>query len=154
LVALLVSLTIEPVNLLLWVVCEACVVEELLSGVVTFLFTDVEGSTGLWERDEVGMDLVLARRDSIMRAEIAACAGRVFSTAGDSFAAAFAIPQDAVAAAVGAQEALAAVGLPFELMRLLGSRRSRDQILAEPWEGEPLVSALNHMPLPERDIVE
>jgi hypothetical protein len=45
---------------------------------------------------------------------------------------------------------------PFELMRLLGSRRSRRQILAAPWDGdvEPFVSALTHMPLPERDIVE
>ena len=45
---------------------------------------------------------------------------------------------------------------PFELMRLLGSRRSHDQILAAPWDGdvEPFVSALAHMPLPDRDIVE
>jgi len=45
---------------------------------------------------------------------------------------------------------------PFELMRLLGSRRSRDQILAAPWHGdvEPFLPALAHMPLPERDIVE
>jgi uncharacterized protein (TIGR03083 family) len=45
---------------------------------------------------------------------------------------------------------------PFELMRLLGSRRSRAQLLAAPWDGdvEPFVSALAHMPLPERDIVE
>lgn len=45
---------------------------------------------------------------------------------------------------------------PFELMRVLGSRRSRDQILAAPWDGdvEPFVSALAHMPLPARDIDE
>ena len=45
---------------------------------------------------------------------------------------------------------------PFELMRLLGSRRSRDQILAAPWDGnvEPFVPALAHMPLPGRDIIE
>jgi hypothetical protein len=45
---------------------------------------------------------------------------------------------------------------PFELMRLLGSRRSRRQILAAPWEGdvEPFLPGLTHMPLPERDIVE
>jgi hypothetical protein len=41
-------------------------------------------------------------------------------------------------------------------MRLLGSRRSRGQILAAPWEGDvgPFLPALTHMPLPERDIVE
>jgi uncharacterized protein (TIGR03083 family) len=45
---------------------------------------------------------------------------------------------------------------PFELMRLLGSRRSRQQMLAAPWDGdvEPFLSALAHMPLPARDIVE
>jgi uncharacterized protein (TIGR03083 family) len=45
---------------------------------------------------------------------------------------------------------------PFELMRLLGSRRSRGQILAAPWDGdvEQFLPALTHMPLPERDIVE
>lgn len=45
---------------------------------------------------------------------------------------------------------------PFELMRLLGSRRSRDQIIAAPWDGDvgPFLPALAHMPLPVRDIVE
>lgn len=45
---------------------------------------------------------------------------------------------------------------PFELMRLLGSRRSRDQIVAAPWDGEvePFLGALAHMPLPVQDIVE
>jgi len=45
---------------------------------------------------------------------------------------------------------------PFELMRLLGSRRSRAQILAAPWHGdvEPFLPALAHMPLPDRDVIE
>jgi uncharacterized protein (TIGR03083 family) len=45
---------------------------------------------------------------------------------------------------------------PFELMRLLGSRRSRAQIVAAPWVGdiEPFLPALAHMPLPEREIFE
>jgi len=45
---------------------------------------------------------------------------------------------------------------PFELMRVLGSRRSRAQLLAAPWDGdvEPFVAALAHMPLPDQDIVE
>jgi len=45
---------------------------------------------------------------------------------------------------------------PFELMRLLGSRRSRAQLLAAPWQGDvtPFIEALVHMPLPEADIVE
>jgi uncharacterized protein (TIGR03083 family) len=45
---------------------------------------------------------------------------------------------------------------PFELMRLLGSRRSHAQMLAAGWDGDvtPFVPALAHMPLPETDIVE
>ncbi len=45
---------------------------------------------------------------------------------------------------------------PFELMRLLGSRRSRGQMVAAAWDGdvEPFLPALAHMPLPDRDIVE
>jgi class 3 adenylate cyclase len=73
---------------------------------VTFLLTDVEGSTGLWEHDEAGMDDALARHDDVMRSAIAAHGGHVFSTAGDSFAVVFATPMDAVDAAVDAQRAL------------------------------------------------
>lgn len=45
---------------------------------------------------------------------------------------------------------------PWELMRLLGSRRSRAQLLAAPWEGDvtPFVDALVHMPLPDHDVIE
>src|SRR3954454_20662243 len=75
-------------------------VEASPSGLVTFLLTDVEGSTGLWERDEPGMDDALARDDNVMRGVIAAHGGHVFSTAGDSFAVAFATPMAAVNAAV------------------------------------------------------
>jgi class 3 adenylate cyclase len=64
-------------------------VEPPPSGVVTFLFTDIEGSTGLWERDEPGMERALSRHDAVVRAAIEDHGGYVFSTAGDSFAAAF-----------------------------------------------------------------
>lgn len=45
---------------------------------------------------------------------------------------------------------------PWELMRLLGSRRSRYQLLAAGWDGEvePFLGALAHTPLPERDVIE
>src|SRR5215211_9417040 len=81
------------------------------SGVVTFLFTDVEGSTELWERDESAMDDALARHDLVMRRVITEHGGHVFATAGDSFAAAFAAPVEAAIAAVEAQRALVEVGL-------------------------------------------
>lgn len=73
------------------------------TGLVTFLFTDVEGSTRLWEEDAVAMAASLAHHDRIMQASIAAHNGYIFSTAGDAFAAAFAAPADALGAAVAIQ---------------------------------------------------
>jgi predicted ATPase len=77
------------------------------SGTVTFLFTDIEGSTRLWEDVPTEMRTALARHDVILRSVIEARGGYVFSTAGDGLAAAFARVGDAVAAALEAQAALA-----------------------------------------------
>src|SRR5437773_6529668 len=82
---------------------------DLPSGTITFLFTDIEGSTRLWEEDPEGMRLALARHDALLRAAIEANGGHVFKTIGDAFCAAFATPSDALAAAVAAQMALRAV---------------------------------------------
>ena len=101
-------------------------VQESPSGVVTFLFTDVEGSAGLWERDEPGMDVALARHDRVVRAAMDAHGGRVFSTAGDSFAAAFASPVEALSAAVEAQRGLAEVGLRVRMAVHIGDANERD----------------------------
>ena len=54
-------------------------------GTVTFLFTDIEGSTRLWEETPDGMKLALARHDSLLRAAIETNGGHVFKTAGDAF---------------------------------------------------------------------
>jgi class 3 adenylate cyclase len=94
--------------------------------VVSFLLTDVEGSTSLWEGDESAMDEALARHDSVMRAAIAANGGYVFSTAGDSFAAAFTSPIGAVGAAIEAQRGLVAVGLRARMAVHVGEARERD----------------------------
>ncbi len=80
---------------------------EAPSGTVTFLFTDVEGSTRLWEAVPEAMRLALARHDELLRAAIEAHGGRVFSTGGDGFAVAFQRAGDASRAAVDAQAALA-----------------------------------------------
>ena len=77
-------------------------------GVLTFLFTDLEGSTAAWERDARAMDTALRRHDRVVSTAIAQGGGYVFSRAGDSFAAAFASPSDAVRAAVQAQRELKA----------------------------------------------
>lgn len=72
-----------------------------------FLFTDLEGSTRLWQDHPDAMGAALARHDEVLHRAIRAHGGAAFSLAGDSFAAAFDAPTDAVAAAVEAQRALA-----------------------------------------------
>ena len=86
------------------------------SGTVTFLFTDIEGSTRLWREYPAAMTAALARHDQMVRAAIVASRGVVFSTAGDAFAAAFWTPDEAVAAAMGAQASLAAEPWPGEVL--------------------------------------
>jgi predicted ATPase/class 3 adenylate cyclase len=76
------------------------------SGTVTFLFTDIEGSTSMWESAPDAMRTALARHDEIVRAAIEAHGGHVFATGGDGFSAAFARPGDAAAAATDAQVTL------------------------------------------------
>ncbi len=82
------------------------------TGTVTFLFTDVEGSTRLWERHTAAMEDALARHDEILRDTIVEHGGYVFSMAGDAYSAAFSRARDAVAAARLAQERLGAAEWP------------------------------------------
>ena len=63
---------------------------ELPTGTVTFLFTDLEGSTRLWEEHPEAMESALARHDSILQESVEAHSGVVFSRMGDGLAAAFA----------------------------------------------------------------
>lgn len=79
---------------------------EAPSRAVTFLFTDVEGSTRLWQQAPDEMAEALARHDDLLRQAIRDGDGQVFSTAGDAFAAAFPTAPLAVDAAVAAQRAL------------------------------------------------
>ena len=81
---------------------------ELPSGTVTFLFTDIEGSTARWEGAPEAMRVALARHDALVRAAIVEHHGHVVKTMGDAFHAAFARAHDALAAALDAQRRLAA----------------------------------------------
>ena len=76
------------------------------SGVVTFLFTDIEGSTRRWEADADEMRAALAAHDQVLRGVIEAHGGWLFKHTGDGVCAAFASPRSAVDAAVAAQRAL------------------------------------------------
>ncbi|TMG81335.1 MAG: adenylate/guanylate cyclase domain-containing protein, partial [Betaproteobacteria bacterium] len=76
-------------------------------GVVTFLFTDIEGSTRLWEQEPERMRPALARHDAIARAAVEGHRGIVVKTAGDGVHATFDDPLDAIGATLQLQQALA-----------------------------------------------
>ena len=84
----------------------------LPSGTVTLLFTDIERSTQLWEKNPDDMGGVLARHDEIVRSAVADAGGYVFKTVGDGTCAAFVTPHQALAAAVAIQRALRAEPWP------------------------------------------
>jgi predicted ATPase/class 3 adenylate cyclase len=79
---------------------------DLPSGTVTFLFTDIEGSTRLWERDPAAMRTTAARHDAMLSEAVSVRGGVLFKHVGDAIQAAFADPIAAVAAVVDAQRML------------------------------------------------
>jgi predicted ATPase/class 3 adenylate cyclase len=76
------------------------------TGTVTFLFTDIEGSTRMWERHPEAMQSALSRHDEILRGAIEERGGYVFKTVGDAFCAAFPTAPEATEAALEAQRTL------------------------------------------------
>ena len=84
------------------------------AGTVTFLFTDIEGSTALWDRSRQAMTEALALHDRLVIGAIEQRGGYVFASGGDGFAAAFGSASDAAAAAVDAQRALIAQPWPAD----------------------------------------
>jgi predicted ATPase/class 3 adenylate cyclase len=81
---------------------------ELPSGTVTFLFTDIAGSTALWERDRAAMREAVDRQLAILQSLIAAHQGVLYKIIGDGTQAAFASAEAALRAAVASQRALLA----------------------------------------------
>lgn len=79
---------------------------KLPTGTITFLFTDIEGSTVRWERHPEAMRRALARHDELLRESVQSRGGVVFKTVGDAFYVAFATAGAAIPAAVAAQQAL------------------------------------------------
>ncbi len=75
----------------------------LADGNVTFLFTDIEGSTNLWEKHPDAMRVALARHDALLRQAIESNSGVVFKTLGDAFCAVFATASNSVSAALALQ---------------------------------------------------
>jgi predicted ATPase/class 3 adenylate cyclase len=80
--------------------------QSLPAGTVTFLFTDIEGSTQLWDQHPEAMKAALARHDSILKTAVASNHGQVLQMAGDGLHAVFETPAQGVAAMLAAQRAL------------------------------------------------
>ena len=107
---------------------------------VTFLFTDIQGSTELWERHPARMPAALARHDAIVRAGIERHGGQVFKALGDAFCAVFFSAPDAVAAAVDAQRGLLAesweIDAPIKVRMAIHSGTAERR--GDDWFGPPL----------------
>jgi len=93
------------------------------TGTLTFLFTDIEGSTARWETQREAMADALVRHDVLLREAIEGRGGKVFKTIGDAFCAVFTDAEAALGAAIGAQRALAgeawsAFGADFAELRV------------------------------------
>ncbi len=118
---------------------------DLPSGTVTFLFTDIEGSTALWERDQVAMAAAVDRGTSqLLRAAIEAHGGVLFKTVGDAVQAAFPTAPAAVAAALDAQRALVTATWS-EIDHPLLVRMALHTADAAPRDGDYLTPGLNRL---------
>ncbi|MEO5953439.1 MAG: adenylate/guanylate cyclase domain-containing protein, partial [Chloroflexia bacterium] len=80
--------------------------DKLPSGTITFLFTDIEGSTKRWEEQPAAMGIALAKHDILLRGIFEGCGGYVFKTIGDAFCVAFARATEAITASMESQRAL------------------------------------------------
>ena len=105
---------------------------------MTFLFTDIEGSTRLWESDADSMRRALVAHDEVMRDTVAAHNGWLFKHTGDGVCAAFGSPRSAVDAAVAAQRAL-------ELPVRMGAATGEAELRGEDYFGTVLNRAARLM---------
>jgi predicted ATPase/class 3 adenylate cyclase len=102
------------------------------SASITLLFTDIEGSTRLWEQEPQRMPAALARHDALARAAVEDHRGTVFKMVGDGLQAAFADPLDAVRATLQLQRAIVdpaatnGIALPVRCGMHLGMAERRD----------------------------
>jgi predicted ATPase/class 3 adenylate cyclase len=113
------------------------------SSTVTFLFTDIEGSTQLWERHQQAMQAPLARHDALLRQAVLDHNGQIVKMTGDGCHAAFAGALDGALAALQAQQALSAEAWPEIAPDALRVRVGLYAGEAEPRAGDYYGSSVN-----------
>ena len=116
---------------------------QLPSGTVTFLFTDIEGSTQRWERDGTAMRDAVRTHDALLHGAFVEHGGHVFKTVGDAFCVAFSRPEDAVAASLAAQRALH--GEDFAAVEGLRVRAAIHTGTADERDGDYFGAAVNRV---------
>ena len=113
------------------------------TGTITFLFSDIEGSTRKWERHPEAMRRMLGRHDAILRESFGAHGGLVFKTIGDAFCVAFDTAAGALHGALAAQRALKAE--PWEKIGELSVRMCLHTGAAENRDGDYFGQPLNRV---------
>lgn len=110
------------------------------SGTVTFLMTDLEGSTRMWEQDPEAMTAAMVRHDELLEKTIAEHDGFVFSRMGDGMAAAFATAGDAVRAAAAFRGQLAEKNwrTPKPLRARIGLHTDEAVVVEDNYVSEPV----------------
>lgn len=101
---------------------------DLPTGIVTFLLSDIEGSTARWEADPESMSELVARHDSILAEAVESHEGRLLKSRGEGDATFSVFPRasEAVAAALDAQRGLGDLGLPVRMAIHTGEAEVRD----------------------------
>ena len=110
----------------------------LPTGTVTFLFTDIEGSTQLWERHPEAMKTALARHDSILKEAIEFNQGHIIKTTGDGVHAVFSTAIDAINTAIVSQSNLQSQITNLQLRVRMGLHTGEAELRAGDYYGQTL----------------
>jgi LuxR family maltose regulon positive regulatory protein len=113
--------------------------QALPRGTVTFLFTDIEGSVSIWEKQPGAMKAAVARHHAIVRQTIEANGGVVLKIIGDAFQAAFALASQGLAAALATQRDLRSAEWPETgpLRVRMGLHTGPAELVGDEGDGDP-----------------
>jgi predicted ATPase/class 3 adenylate cyclase len=111
---------------------------DLPTGTVTFLFTDIEGSTQLWEKHPEAMKSALAQHDSILKEAIESNHGHIIKTTGDGVHAVFTTVIDAIKSAVDAQHKLQSQVSDLQIKVRMGLHTGEAELRAGDYYGQAL----------------
>src|SRR6188474_29300 len=118
---------------------------DLPTGTVTFLFTDIEGSTQLWEKHPEAMQAMLAKHDATLREAIESNHGHIIKTTGDGVHAVFSTAMDAINSATTAQHNLNSLISNLPIKVRMGLHTGEAELRAGDYYGQTLNRATRIM---------